>query len=111
MTGLREMQEGELRGLRAALLNEEELCRKGEPGTRTWPQIRDAKAEIDAEIRARGLEPRTGLKKRVAQPSESSGQKMTIKLDPIGSRLGQMSRKELLDFIQQANDELGKKGE
>lgn len=108
---LREMSEGELRKERQNLLNMEVAHGRGDETTYTWKQIRDLKNELEAEMRARGLEPRTGLHVRLKNPSESNGMGQILTPGALNVKIGELPNDELRAMQEKVKAELARRGE
>lgn len=108
---LREASEGELRGEYKKLLNMEVAHGKGEVTELTWLGIKTTKAGVEDEMRARGLEPRTGLHVRLKNPSESNGMQQTLSPGALNVKIGTLPNDELRQMKERLDAELARRGE
>lgn len=108
---LRDMSEGELRGQYKTLLNAELANDRGDETQLTWKQVRDLKHQLEAELRARGLEPRTGLHVRLKNPSESNGQAQMLSPGALNVKIGELPNDELRQMSEKLKAELARRGE
>lgn len=108
---LRQASEGQLRAEYKRLMEMEVADGRGERIAESWLDIRNAKILVEAEFRARGLEPRTGLHVRIKNPSESNGNVMVLSPNSLNVKIGELPKEELLAMKERLEAELGRRGE